>query len=347
MQFTLVSTIFNEAKRLPQTISDLESQTHQPDEIIITDAGSNDGTWEMLKEWQQRSTIPIVLLQEERCNVAHGRNLAIAAAQHEVIVSTDFGCRFHPQWLESITGPFQREDGIEVVGGAFSVVEEEIQTLSAKGNYLLTNGYKLELNEAFIPSSRSIAYQKDVWRKIGGYCEWLTLAADDLVFGMQIKSMGYKIHLVNAPFVYWGRHTKHQQYTKEAYRYGLGDGEAKVNFRNFVSLLIETSLRYLFFAGIITTLTLFVWLGLSMLTSLSLFLCLASAIGLRSYVRTVRNWKQLRSAKYHLGVLLYSLWMLEKQRMAYAKGYLKGYFFDNPAQKRGAAQLHQMLNQQL
>ena len=49
MQFTLVSTIFNESRRLPQTIADLEAQTVQPTEIIITDAGSTDGTWALLE----------------------------------------------------------------------------------------------------------------------------------------------------------------------------------------------------------------------------------------------------------------------------------------------------------
>ena len=80
MIFSLVSTIFNEAKRLRQTIADLEAQTIKPAEIIIiTDAGSNDASWEILTEWQHQSSVPIVLLKEEGCNVARGRNLAIKA----------------------------------------------------------------------------------------------------------------------------------------------------------------------------------------------------------------------------------------------------------------------------
>ncbi|NLL27429.1 MAG: glycosyltransferase family 2 protein [Bacteroidales bacterium] len=58
--FSLVSTIFNEAKRLRQTIADLEAQTIKPAEIIITDAGSYDNSWEILTEWQKNSAVPIV-----------------------------------------------------------------------------------------------------------------------------------------------------------------------------------------------------------------------------------------------------------------------------------------------
>ncbi|WP_394334976.1 glycosyltransferase [Niastella yeongjuensis] len=52
-QFTLVSTVFNERKRIDKTIEDLRNQTLQPAEIIITDAGSTDGTYEALIEWQR------------------------------------------------------------------------------------------------------------------------------------------------------------------------------------------------------------------------------------------------------------------------------------------------------
>lgn len=48
MEFTLISTVFNEARRLELTISELASQSLQPNEIIITDASSTDGALEIL-----------------------------------------------------------------------------------------------------------------------------------------------------------------------------------------------------------------------------------------------------------------------------------------------------------
>jgi glycosyltransferase involved in cell wall biosynthesis len=342
MLFTLVSTIFNEAKRLPQTIADLEAQTLQPTEIIITDAGSTDGTWEMLKNWQARSAVPIVLLQKQRCNVARGRNLAIAAAKCELIVSTDFGCRFHPQWLESLTNGFSNSDA-KVVGGGYTVIESEIQTTAAKGQYLLTNGYRVDMVEGFIPSSRSIAFKKEVWQITGGYCEWLTLAADDLVFGMQIKALGIPIHLVPEPYVYWGRHLTHLQYAKEAFRYGLGDGEAHVNLRNTLVMLTETKLRYLFVLSIMVMVASNVAGYYPIITIVATALCLVSLAGFRPYVRTFKNWLALRSPKYHFGIFVYALKMLEEQRLTYLRGYMKGYVFATAKQKEGARLLHVQL----
>jgi glycosyltransferase involved in cell wall biosynthesis len=341
MQFTLVSTVFNEAKRLDQTIQDLQAQTLQPSEIIITDAGSNDGTYEMLLEWQGRSIVPIIILQKQRCNVAEGRNMAIRAAQYDLIASTDFGCRFHPQWLESLMQPFA-DPTVKVVGGAFAVVEQDIQTTAAKAAYLLSSGYKVDVHaDWFIPSSRSIAYYKEVFTTIGGYCEWLTLAADDLVFGKEIKANKYKIFIVDKPFVYWGRHTQANGYIKESFRYGLGDGEARVNQRSVLSTTIEMSMRYLFFISLII---LPVLIAMNTLPAYSIFLGVLLLPGFRSYVSYTRNWMRL-NYKYGWSVFLYGYILLEQTRRSYIKGYCKGYFKSNDAQKQAAVALQQRLAQ--
>ena len=347
MQFTLVSTIYNEAERLEQTISDIKAQTLQPDEIIITDAGSTDGSVEILKEWQKESDFPVKIIIEKGCNVARGRNLAIEAAKYELIASTDFGCRFHPEWLNSIITPFIKNNSTKVVGGSYTVIENEIKTLAAKGNYILSGGYQSVITDSFIPSSRSIAYKKDAWSKVGKYPEWLTLAADDLVFGLKIKANQIPITLVNKPYVFWGRHKKSKQYSKEAYRYGLGDGEANVNFRNFWSNVIETFSRYIFLLSI------FVWLFIFLkqdvilneklyivLLSISLF----SSIGLRSYLFSFKNWINLKSKKYNFIAFLNALLMLEQQRISYIKGYIKGYWLSSKDIKQEAKNLHQIID---
>ena len=79
-------------------------------------------------EWQQQSAVPIVLLKEEGCNVARGRNLAIKAAKYDLIVSTDFGCRFENSWLEKLLSHFSTDERLEVVGGAYGVNLERLTT---------------------------------------------------------------------------------------------------------------------------------------------------------------------------------------------------------------------------
>ena len=302
--FTLVTTVFNEASRLEQTIADIEAQTLKPTQVIVTDAGSNDGTYERLMKWRQDSTIDVVVLQMPRCNIAEGRNLAIKKSDHELIASTDFGCRYHPNWLESLMTPFFEDEKVVLTGGNFTVREDEITTPAAKAAYLLSNGYQNTMDSSFIPSSRSIAYYRHVWEDIGGYEEWLTLAADDYTFGLLLRKQGYKANLAKEPYVYWGRHNTAKAYEKESFRYGLGDGEAGVNLRNVISMSIEGILRVSFVIGffVITFLILNEKIDYSWYIVLVPFL-----FGLRSYSGTFKNWQRLKSDKYNFSVFLQAL----------------------------------------
>lgn len=318
MDFTLVSTTFNEIRRLDESIREIEAQAMLPSQIIIVDAGSNDGTYERLISWKDNSQISIEILSDPGCNVAEGRNLAISKATNCLIVSTDFGCRYHPEWLKSLITPFITDPILEVVGGSFTVKEEDIVNIAQKADYILQNGYKAIMDDRFSVSSRSIAYNKQVWEKIGGYPESLTLAADDTIFWRKIKSMGFRYSLIDKPYVYWTRHQTFKGFGKEAKRYGLGDGESGINQRSFFSNAGETLLRYSALAHLII---LPFYIGLTIWPALFFIVQLA---GLRSYKNAVIRWWNMRH-KFGTLILISCFQMIEVTRVNYIVGYLKGW----------------------
>lgn len=339
-QVTLVSTVFNEARRIQDTIDDINNQTVLPDEVIITDAGSTDNTFSILEQWAQSAPFTVKVLSWPRCNVAQGRNKAIEEASNELILSTDFGCRFNPLWIESMLMPFE-DSTVKVVGGTYAVIEKDIVSLAAKANYIICDGYYVAPHKGFIPSSRSIAYYKSVWKQVGGYPEWLTLAADDLVFGMVLLKQQHKIAYVNTPYVYWGRHTTLKAYGKEAYRYGLGDGEAKVNMRQCLSKIIETGLRYSFVLGLLTLLIGMCIMDVTWFYATPLLIAL---FGFRSYYWAFKNWLKYNHNVYGLNVLFQTIPLIEMSRVQYIKGYIKGYFFSAEKVHVGADALKKMLS---
>lgn len=334
-RFSLVSTVFNEASRIRQTIADIEAQTVLPDEIVIVDAGSGDGTIDILKEWATGSSIRIEVLVVPKCNVAQGRNIAIQHATHDFILSTDFGCRFEPGWVESLIVEFE-DESVDVVGGAFTVRKEEVNTLAAKADYILQNGYPVVMDEFFSVSSRSIAYKKHIWEKIGGYPEWLTLAADDTVFWKLVKKNGFKYTFIDKPNVYWLRHKTFKAFGKEDFRYGLGDGEAGINQRNVASKVIQLILRYMFVPNLLSM----VVFGPSFL---GLVCAMFQLYGFKPYYYAYRNWKGMPGEAYGVKELFASFWLTEIVRINYIKGYMKGIFSDNPVQKKQASKLKELL----
>lgn len=331
--FTLVSTVFNEAGRLSQSLKDIAQQTVYPTEFIIVDAGSTDGTVEQISTWATQMPFKVTVIVSPGASVAKGRNVAIEAASTECIVSTDFGCRYSSHFLEKMITPLG-DDIRRVVGGGYSVIENEIQTLAAKATFVLSNGYYCKPQPGFIPSSRAIAYSKASWEKAGKYPEWLTLAADDLVFGLVLLQQKASFYYVDDIVVYWGRHIKTTAYIKEAFRYGLGDGEAEVNKREIVVKTVETGIRY------VSWLYCLIILGLGCKGSVSTGVYLGFIpfiLGYKSYVRAIRYWWRLDHSKYTIQVLLFSFYLIERTRVSYIKGYIKGYFFKSKTQAAGAS----------
>lgn len=339
--FTLVTTVFNEMRRLDNTIRDIENQTLKPTEIVIVDAGSKDGTLDRLDKWSKESSISIKVIVKPKCNVAEGRNLAIKEATYPLIASTDFGCQYHPKWLESIMTPFE-DPSVRCTVGSFTVQEELVKNLAQRADWILQNGYQTALDEFFVPSSRSIAYYKDVWEECGEYPEWLTLTADDTIFYYVLKKKGIPYKVIPEPYVYWIRHTSAKAFYKESYRYGVGQGEGKISLRNFFSTTIETGIRWGFFLNLLLVIINGIFcLGLPAWWALTLIPML---VGFRSYKNAYKNWQGLKNEKYNLQAYLYALVMIEYNRYYHIKGYIEGYWFADERKQKGAAELAALLN---
>ncbi len=202
------------------------AQTKQPDEIVIVDAFSDDGTAEMLFEWADQDAR--VVVKQEKGAAAYGRNVAIELASHEHILSTDMGVRLCPVWCEELIRPFEKDSSIEVVAGSTQIDKETVKGAAARAEYYIENGGEPKLGPGFVPGNRSMAYSKKVWRELGGLPEDLTFYADDSVFGRQIVEDGYNMAYAPKAMTYWGRPRKLKQFWRETFNYGRGDGEAMI-----------------------------------------------------------------------------------------------------------------------
>jgi hypothetical protein len=82
--------------------------------------------------------------------------------------------------------------------------------------------------ETFLPSARSLAVRKLVWKEAGGFPEWLSFAGEDTLFLEQVKRAGHAVTLVPEAIVYWRPRGSVWTYSVQQYRYGVGDGESRL-----------------------------------------------------------------------------------------------------------------------
>jgi len=181
---SVIATVLNEAENIPRLVDSLLRQTTPAAEIIIVDGGSSDGTWEWLRD-TAASHPTLRAIRDETCSlkctpgpISKGRNVAIAAAQSQLIACADAGCTYAPNWLAELTAPLANGEAEYSLGGAsLDPTDPTVWDLASAPFF----GVKLS-SDAPTKSctARSMAFTKDLWRRLGGFPETVFFGEDTL-----------------------------------------------------------------------------------------------------------------------------------------------------------------------
>lgn len=241
MKISWITTVLNEQSTIHRFFDGVTAQTLPPDEIVIVDGGSTDGTYQLLEEWASSVNGPKVVILKQVGNRSVGRNAAIEHATGEVIVCTDAGTFAERHWVEEITKPFS-DPTVEVVAGYYEAKTDTIFQ-ECLVPYVFVMPDKLR-HSTFLPSSRSMAFTKAVWEKAGKFPEKYS-HNEDYVFARTLRNMDAKIVFKKEAIVYWiPRKNFHDSYIM-FYRFALGDAEARLYRPKVILIFIRYIIGFL------------------------------------------------------------------------------------------------------
>ncbi|MBI5122688.1 glycosyltransferase [Candidatus Roizmanbacteria bacterium] len=223
MKISLICTTLNEAKTIDNFINSFLKQTKLPDELIICDGGSTDKTLSLLKNLKNQTKTKIIILQK-RGNRSIGRNFAISNSKWEIILCTDLGCELDKNWVEEITKPFSNNN-IDVVAGYYKGLPKN-NFEKCLVPYVLVMPDQVNPKE-FLPATRSIAFKKIVWEKVGRFNERLS-HNEDYVFARKLQQKNYNVVFNGKAIVYWKPRNNLKQAFIMFLRFAYGDAEARI-----------------------------------------------------------------------------------------------------------------------
>ena len=221
---SLIATILNEKDNIEKWFDGILSQSVIPDEIVIVDGGSTDGTWEWLLE--KSGGNKAIKVFKRPGNISTGRNYAIKNSQWDIIVVTDAGCIYDRDWFKKIIQPIS-SGGSELSSTAFGPWFEDKDSFLTFLIAAATIPSKNEFQKDWLPSSRSIAFKKSLWSKVGGYPEWIPIC-EDIVFDLELKKIGARFEYIREPLVFWQPRKTLKKYFKQLYKYTKSDGHGKL-----------------------------------------------------------------------------------------------------------------------
>jgi glycosyltransferase involved in cell wall biosynthesis len=283
VRISFITTVRNEEKTIGKFLDSIYGGTKLPDEIVIVDASVNDKTEKEIENYKKnrKDGFKIKLFTAKHVNRSVGRNKAIVHAKGEIIVCSDSGCILDKNFIESIVKPFS-DQRVDVVSGFYQpITEGAFQKCLAAYTCVMPD--KVD-SKYYLPSSRSIAFRKSVWQRVGGYPKYLN-TCEDLVFAKKMKKFGANFVFQKNAFVLWPQRKNLVQAFQQFYGYAIGDGIARY-FR------MQTPLLYIrYIIGI------FIVILAILLKSKFLLYTLIIALLLYIFWSITKNYRYVKNAK--------------------------------------------------
>jgi glycosyltransferase involved in cell wall biosynthesis len=304
VKVSVVTTVKNEQDTIGEYLRGLAGQSLTPDEVVIVDGGSDDGTVDAIRR-QDTAGMTVKVIEEPGVNIARGRNIGIAGASHDIIAVTDSGCRPDENWLQNLVAPFE-EPGIDVVGGA--VLGDPRTPFEECVAETVVVDPAIFDEEKFHPISRNIAFRKAAWEKVGGYPEWL-YCAEDTLFSVFLREAGCRIRFAPDARVYWRPRSTIRQLFKQYYLYGVGNGRANLFPPEYGRRIASHSLGLFAMLVLILARSLWLWAAFAIAFILYLHLrCPRYGKGMKRYL----TLQLVRRVRYGAEMLGYAMGTVQR-----------------------------------
>jgi len=168
MRVAVVSAVYNEEKHIGRMIEGLMAQTRMPEEVVLVDDGSKDGTARVIEQYAQRYPA-IRLIRNSNQGPAASRNIGWRAARAEVVIFTDGDCVPDRDWIETLLQLFVADD-IAAVAGTYRTLNGDSVLARFVGHEIAWR-YRNVSGAVDAHGSYNLAVRKRVLEEIGGFEE--------------------------------------------------------------------------------------------------------------------------------------------------------------------------------
>ena len=101
-QVTLVCSTFNSAKWIDGYLESVNNQLEEEFDIIFVDAGSDDGSWETITDYQFRKGISPQYIQEPGCSIYEAWNIGYSKSKTEYTMNFNTDDRLYPTAISTL-----------------------------------------------------------------------------------------------------------------------------------------------------------------------------------------------------------------------------------------------------
>jgi len=128
MKLSIAMASYNGITYLPQQLDSLLVQTVPPDELIVCDDCSEDGTYEILRKFQENAPFPVVI-SRNKSRIGYAKNFekVISQCSGDIIFLCDQDDVWFPNKVEKIVSAFDSDENALVVVHDAGIVDDDMK----------------------------------------------------------------------------------------------------------------------------------------------------------------------------------------------------------------------------
>lgn len=314
-EITILVAVLNKKETIRQCVDSLLALKYPFEKIMILDGGSKDGTYEILKEYDNK----IDLRQFPNTGLSYRLNWALDNIQTEYMALTDADCVVKPDWLNELLKGFEEKDVVATAG--YCGTPKDVSTFQKIIGLELENRFKRFPKYLDRAPTMNLCLKTEVARKVKFDEEQKVAVETD--FGFRLTKLG-KIKYCSKALV-WHYHRanlknyfrQQKEYAKWGVRLILKHKKRAVRdpITTF-SMTIQIPLFFgaLFFLLISNFNQLFLYPA-AIITAIIIFIYLKNIIEIKpplAYYPLFFLLFAFRAATWSIGILQGSLYFLHK-----------------------------------
>lgn len=229
---SVIIPAYNGRQTLPACLETLQRQTHPPDEIIVVDDGSTDGTAVVAARFG------VTVLSQANAGPAAARNHGAQAAHSDILLFTDADCVPAPDWIERMVAPFA-DPTVAGAKGEYRTRQRELVARFVQQEYQDRYDRMVGQPQIDFVDTYSAAYRRQLFLAAGGFdTTFPTASVEDHEFSFRLAEQGHRLVYVPNAVVYHRHDRTIGEYVHR--KYWIGYWKALVTQR-FPSKLVHDS----------------------------------------------------------------------------------------------------------
>jgi glycosyltransferase involved in cell wall biosynthesis len=122
---TIVCPTLNSAKWIDGYLESVNNQLEKEFDIIFVDAGSNDGSWETITDYQFRKGISPQYIQEPGCSIYEAWNIGYSESKTEYTMNFNTDDRLYPAAISTLLAYAKANPQADMIYSSYLTVKDK------------------------------------------------------------------------------------------------------------------------------------------------------------------------------------------------------------------------------